>query len=108
MAQHLAAENTEPETQLPSNRSTTIVNVIKRLAVLDDERRALTAEINDIKQREIKGELGMLITDFNIARRMYLLEGDDRRQMLATLRETFDALGVGEQLDFLSAVAAAE
>lgn len=119
MATHLAAKteptaNTEterPEIEAPppnsNSRHATIVNVIQRLAALDEERKSISDTIAAIKQKEIKGDLGMKISDFNVARRLYLLEGDDRRQMLATIKETFDALKIGEQLDFISAMSQA-
>lgn len=105
MARHLSSDAAEsPIGHNATARKENIVSVIKRLAVLDEEIRSLSQARNEIKQKEVKGDLGMKISDFNIARRVYLLEGDDRRQMLATMRETFDALGIGEQLDFITAM----
>lgn len=85
-------------------RKRLIVNTMKRLEALEIERKAIGDQIAEIKNKEIKGELGMKITDFNIARRVYLLEGEDRRELFATMRETFDALGVGETLNFVTAL----
>lgn len=84
-------------------RATEIVAVIKELAALDDQRAEISTEINKLKQQRIKGGLGMKIADFNMARRLYALEGGDRDELLATMRETFDALGVGSQLDWIEA-----
>lgn len=109
MAKHLTADapetplEAEPTGHSPSNRKTIIIDVIRRLSILEAERKALSDEMREIRNREIKGDLGMKLSDFNVARRLYLLEGDDRRQMLSTIRETFDALGVGEQLDWITA-----
>ncbi len=81
-----------------------ILDVFRKVTALEAERKTITDEISNIKQTRIKGDLGMKIADFNAAMRLHKLEGDDRDQMLTTLQETFDALGVGEQLDFVAAM----
>jgi uncharacterized protein (UPF0335 family) len=85
-------------------RKKVIVNTIRRLEALEAERKLVSEQIAEIKAKEIKGDLGMKITDFNVARRLYALEGEDRRELFATLRETFSALGAGDQLDFIDAM----
>jgi len=84
-------------------RSQTIQDVCRRLTALESERKAISDDIRSLKQTEIKGNLGMKISDFNVALRLYQLEGDDRDELLSTVRETFEALGIGEQLDWLKA-----
>lgn len=68
---------------------------------LEEKIKTLGSEIRSIKQSRIKGDLGMKIADFNAALRLYRLEGDDRHRFFDTLRETFRALGVGDQLNFM-------
>lgn len=48
----------------------------------------------------------MKIADFAAVYRLYKLEGDDRDAALDAIREGFKALGIGEQLDFVDAMAA--
>src|SRR3546814_10647644 len=59
--------------------------------------------MRELKQTRIKGDLGMKIADFNAAYRLYKLEDDDRDTFLDAIRETFEALGIGQQLDWLKA-----
>lgn len=86
-----------------SNRKETILSVIKRVSALEAERKSIGEDIRSIKQTLIKGELGMKIGDFNVAMRLYSLEGDDRDELLDTIHETFNALGMGDQLDWITA-----
>jgi hypothetical protein len=74
------------------------------ITALVSERNSISSEIREIKQSRIKGDLNMKLSDFNTALRLYQLEGDDRDELFHTLRECFQALGVGEQLDFLGAL----
>lgn len=82
-------------------RKETIVDVCRQLHTLEAERKGISEQINELKQTRIKGELNMKIADFNAAYRLYGLENADRDQFFDALRETFEALGVGGQLDFL-------
>ncbi len=84
-------------------RADTIRDAIRELASLEAERKSISEQIREIKQIKIKGELGLKIGDFNAAMRLYGLEGDARDTFFDTLRETFSALGVGAQLDWISA-----
>jgi len=86
-----------------ANRAEVIRQVCVDLAALDAERQSISANIRELKQKRIKGDLGMKIADFAVAYRLYQLEQDDRDTLFDTLRETFSALGVGEQLDWLKA-----
>lgn len=70
---------------------------------LESQVAAIQAEIRTIKQKRVKGDLKMKIIDFNIARRMLSLEGADRDELLGTVREVFDAMGIGDQLDWVEA-----
>lgn len=84
-------------------RADIIVEVCRKVSVLEGKRKLIGEEIREIKNKQIKGDLGMKIGDWNIAYRWYLLEGDARDQLLSTVKETFNAMGVGEQLDWLEA-----
>ena len=99
------AENGEATEAGPGHNSEQRRNTIKsacaEISELEEQRKEIGQQIRTIKQKRVKGDLGMKISDFNAAYRLYLLEGDDRSQFFATLRETFRALGVGDQLNFL-------
>lgn len=72
-------------------------DVNSRIAELTEERK-------QIKGR-IKSDLGWKVSDWNAMARLADLEAEPRDQMLDTIREGFEALGVGGQLnmdDFLS------
>lgn len=84
-------------------RSDIINSVIREVVRLEGERDAISEDIRSLKQTKIKGDLGMKIGDFNIALRLYKLEGDDRDELLDTIHETFSALGMGETLDWIKA-----
>jgi hypothetical protein len=86
-----------------SARRQVILDVCADLASLEARRGEITEEISSLKSQRIKGDLGMKISDFNAAYRLYRLEDADRDIFLDTLRETFEALGVGGQLDFIKA-----
>lgn len=84
-------------------RADVIRAACRDITALEAQRKKISEGIRSIKQTRIKGDLGMKIGDFNAALRLYQLEGDARAQLLATVRETFEALGCGEQLDWLKA-----
>lgn len=84
-------------------RKKIIRDACSEITSLEAERKAIGEQIRTIKTVKIKGELGLKIGDFNVALRLYQLEGADRDQLLDTVRETFEALGVGEQLDWITA-----
>ena len=76
----------------------------QKLMDVNSKIRALQLERTELKNRHIKGDLGMKIADFNVALRMYDLEGDDRDELFDTINETFKALAPGQQSSFLDAV----
>jgi hypothetical protein len=82
-------------------RAALIQDACRRITNLTEERAGLSQDISDIKNEIVKGKLGMKISDFNAALRLYNLEGDARDDMLSTVQECFDALGVGGQLDWV-------
>lgn len=62
---------------------------------LKAERAAIQEAIGE--QRAKVKALGIRMTDFNAALRLYELEADERDQSLDGLRLCFEALGLGEQ-----------
>lgn len=91
-----------------ASRKQIIQEVCKDIAALEADRKQIAEEIRTIKQKRIKGDLDMKVADFNAAYRLYQLDSDDQATFLDTLRETFQALGKGAQLDFLSVQQQAE
>lgn len=84
-------------------RAKIIREVCEELDNLDAERKAIGAQMREIQQKRIKGDLGMKIADFAAARRLATLEDDDRSTYIDAVRETFAALGVGAQGSFFAA-----
>lgn len=80
-----------------------ILDVCRDVAGLEADRKVIGEKIRTIKAKKIKGDLGMKIEDFNIAFRLWGLEGRARDELLAAVRELFDAQDVGEQLDWITA-----
>jgi hypothetical protein len=98
----------ETRTHNSRARKDIIRDVCREVEALEADRDTLSKQIRNVKNVKIKGALGMKIADFNAALRVYKLDRDDRAVFMETLQETFKALGVGEQLDFLSASAATD
>lgn len=88
-------------------RAATIRKVCAEVTALELECASIREEIRKIKQTKIKGDLGMKLSDFNAALRLYSLEDKDRDEYFDTLRETFEALQKGAQLDFLDGMRSA-
>ena len=84
-------------------RANIIREACRKITALQDKRAAINAEMSEIKNTDIKGALGMKVGDFAIALRLHQLDGADRDQLLDTVHETFGAMGVGEQLDWVTA-----
>ena len=84
-------------------RDDTIVMAVRELARMEAEAKAINAEIREFKQVHIKGDLGFKLADWNAVYRVSQLEVEDRDQLLDTLREGFQALGVGGSLDWVAA-----
>lgn len=104
----MSKENGE-DTMIEHNskaRAAIIQSVCREIEALEDERASINDSIRELKSKKIKGDLGMKIADFNAAYRLYKLEDEKRDQYLDTLKECFDALGAGDQLNFLPAMEA--
>lgn len=108
MAKKLKAENAEPPMAQPGHnaqaRKKIIRDVCRELVQLEGKRKEIGEKISELKNTKIKGDLGMKIADFAMAYRLYQLEGEDRDKLFDTLRETFQALGVGAQLDWIDGI----
>jgi hypothetical protein len=89
-------------------RAKVIRSVCKDLASLEAQRDEINSSMRELRQTKIKGDLGMKLSDFGAAYRLYKLEGDARATFFDALRETFEALGVGDQLSFLDVGASAD
>lgn len=78
---------------------TTIRGVHNELLKLEAKKAEIGEAITSQRGR-IKG-LGMKMADFYAARRIIMLEGDDQGIALDGFRLTFEALSLGENLDWL-------
>lgn len=87
-------------------RAETIRAAVRYIADLEEEIKAIRADIKTYKQTHIKDDLGFKLSDWTTLYRIYKLEADDRDKLLDTLREGFGALGIGEQLDWIKAAEA--
>lgn len=87
-------------------RRTTIREAVEWIASKERERKKIGAEINEYKQKHIKGDLGFKLADFNAVYRVSQLEAEDRDALLDTLREGFAALDINQTLDWVAAVEA--
>lgn len=104
--EHLGGEEDQPqELSNSAARADTIRSACREITELEAERKSIGKEISSIKQKKVKGDLGMKIADFNVALRLYGLEAEDRDEFFDSLRETFGALGVGAQLDWIDELA---
>lgn len=84
-------------------RADTIRAAVRYIANAQAEIKALREDLNEYKQKHIKGDLGMKLSDFAAVYRVSQLEVEDRDKLLDTLREGFAALGLGGQLNWLDA-----
>ena len=89
-------------------RAGIIRSACKELAELDRQSETINAERRELLNTKIKGDLDMSVADFRIAYRLYKLEGEKRDKLLDTMQETFKALGLGGQLNFLEEIEKAE
>lgn len=80
-------------------RAAQIKKAFKDMERLDGQIADLRADQTKIKDA-IKNDLGMKKGDFMAAYRMAQMDADNRDALLDTCRECFDAMGLGDQLDF--------
>ena len=88
----------------PGLRAGLIRAACEWLAAEEATVKALREGINEYKMRYIKGDLGFKMADFNAIYRVSKLKVEDRDKLIDTLREGFEALGIGEQGSFLGAL----
>jgi len=97
------AQATEAASMAMSGNATAMKATIRGV---HNELLKLEAKAGEIREQmtgqrgRIKG-LGMKMADFNAARRIIMLEGDDQDTALDGFRLTFEALSPGENLDWL-------
>lgn len=87
-------------------RAALIQDAARRISNLEAEIKVLRENKAQIVAEIVKGKLGMKAADFKLALRAHKLEDDDRARYLDTLRECFQALGIGQQGDLFGAMAA--
>lgn len=85
------------------DRRVLIQSAYQELERFENELAEIREARKSFKDEVIKGKLGMKTSDFMAGYRLYKLEGSDRDAMLDTIRECFDALGIGGQLDWVAA-----
>lgn len=101
--EHLNGADDPQELSNSSARADTIRAAVRYIANAQAEIKALREELNEYKQKHIKGDLGMKLSDFAAVYRVSQLEVEDRDKLLDTLREGFAALGLDGQLNWLDA-----
>ena len=88
-------------------RADLIRDAVRWIARMEADRKAITAEINEYKQKYVKGDLGFKLADFQAVYRVSQLEADDRDKLFDTIREGFAALSIGGQGDLFPQAAEA-
>ena len=77
--EHLGGQEDQPqELSNSAARADTIRSACREISKLEAERKSIGKQISSIKQKKVKGDLGMKIADFNVALRLYGLEAEDR------------------------------
>ncbi len=84
-------------------RADTIRAAVRFIAGKQAEIASIREELNEYKQKHIKGDLGMKLADFAAVYRVSQLEFEDRDKLLDTIREGFRALGIGDTVDWVAA-----
>ncbi len=85
-------------------RKDSILKVCREFDRIEAEIKELRDEKNKLKKDIIAGDLGMKISDFNMARKLVQREQDERDGMLDVMRETFEAHGIGFQMDWVDSL----
>lgn len=108
----------QPETEMPETeerapvsnsavRAETIREVCETIGELDRQIDGIKADRKAIIETRIVADLGMKKAHFATAYKLYQLDQGERDTLQDTIRECFGALGIGEQLNWLDAAAAA-
>jgi hypothetical protein len=80
-----------------------IREAVRHVATLKAEADAVNTRIRKYKDEVVRGNLGFKISDFNAVCKIAQLEVADRDELLDTLRESFEALGIGQVVDWVAA-----
>lgn len=86
-------------------RASTIREACETIAELDRQIEGIKAERKAVIETRIVADLGMKKGHFATAYKLYQMDHGDRDELQDTIRECFSALGVGQQLNWLDAVA---
>jgi hypothetical protein len=103
LAQSLASAAEHSSLSNSAARAELIRDAVHMLADFEAQAKALNAEIREYKQKHIKGDLGFKLADWNAVYRVSQLEVEDRNELLDCIREGFDALGIGQVVDWVDA-----
>lgn len=82
-----------------NNRRTILRECIRDVLALRVQQKEIGEDISTIMKKRVKADLGMDMTDFNRAYKLFLMEGTDRDEALDAMREVFDAMGIGSPFD---------
>ena len=101
-------EQSQEATRLANTgeRADIIRSAIRYIEDRESEIRSIREDINEYKSKYVKGDLGFKLSDFNAIMRVAKLERDDRDTFIDTLREGFEALGIGGVVDWVAAAEA--
>jgi hypothetical protein len=89
-------------------RHEVIRRAMREVSQLEAKRKAINADIKEVKNRLIKGDLGYQLEDWKLLQRFYDSEQAQRDATIDTLREGFAALNIGEQLNWVATVEASK
>ncbi len=86
------------------NRAELIRQFVDELRPLETEREEIAAKIRE-KRQEFKTATGIPLADLDAARRYADMEDEDARdQKMQNLRDCFNALSSGGQLDWVASI----
>lgn len=85
-------------------RAETVREAITAIDHIERQISDLKADIKAIIETQIVADLGIKKRDFALMRKLYAIDSGERDTLFDAIRECFDALGCGEQLDWLGAL----
>ena len=104
MAETLTSQAAQAKGGIGHNsRPEKIRAICAELDQMEKDRDEQNEKIRTFRKQKIKNELGIKLGDFDAFRRVYGMEDDRRDEYLTALKEGFDALDAGDQLDWLAA-----
>lgn len=84
-----------------------IVKLHRELAPLEAEKAGASEEIRSLRQT-FKADTGMALADFDAARRLIMLEDEERHTKLDNFMVIYNALKPGEQINWVDAAEQAD